>query len=256
MNRVHRAPVHPDVIVGEDCQTSVKVWQPWIRTVHWTIVGTVVALSVTGYYIGNPVMVVGTRWSLMSLMRTVHYLAAWLFIAALVGRAFLAFSGNPWARWDQLVPVARERRSALKRTVRYYLFMEHEPAEVVGHNPLAGLAYVALFGLFLAQTVTGIALMAVTDHSGWQWTLTGWLNQLLPVATIRLVHHLIMWFTWTFVAFHLYAATLTDRIEQGGEISSMVGGWKILPSLRVHNELRADADRRRRRYTPQARRVR
>jgi Ni,Fe-hydrogenase I cytochrome b subunit len=82
----------------------VKVWQPWIRTLHWTLVATVVARSLTGFYIGNPVLDAGPRWSLMSLTRTTHPIASWVFIAVQIGRGFLAFTANPWASWDQLVP--------------------------------------------------------------------------------------------------------------------------------------------------------
>jgi Ni/Fe-hydrogenase 1 B-type cytochrome subunit len=247
---LRRSPTHPDVIVGRECVSAVKVWQPWIRTLHWTLVASVVVLSVTGYYIGNPLFDAGPRWSLMSLARTSHLIAAWVFMAVLVGRVFLAFTGNPWARWDQLVPWRSQRRQQLHHTLRYYLFLETEPAPVVGHNPMAGIAYLGLFVVLIAQTLSGIALMAAQDNSsGWQALLTGWFSGWLPLTQGRFVHHLLMWVIWTFVITHLYAATLSDRIERGGEISSMIGGWKLLPQERVSAELARDADRRRRRYT-------
>jgi hypothetical protein len=90
----HRTPTHPDVIVGRANVSAVKVWQPWIRTLHWTLVATVAVLSMTGFYIGNPVLDAGPRWSLMSLARTTHLIASWVFIAVLIGRVFLAFTGN------------------------------------------------------------------------------------------------------------------------------------------------------------------
>jgi Ni/Fe-hydrogenase 1 B-type cytochrome subunit len=246
----HRPPVHPDVIVGSASVSAVKVWQTWIRILHWTLVTSVVFLSVTGFYIGNPVLDAGPGWSLMSLARTTHLICAWVFIAVLIGRLFLAFSGNPWARWDQLVPWRTERRQQLRHTLRYYLFLEKEPAPVVGHNPMAGMAYLALFAVLIAQTFSGIALMASQDNTGgWQSTLTSWFSGWLPLTEGRFVHHLLMWVIWTFVITHVYAATLSDRIERSGEISSMIGGWKLLPQERVTKELARDADRRRRRYT-------
>ncbi len=248
-SNTHRPPTHPDVVVSSECVSSVKVWQPWIRTLHWTLAGSVLVLSVTGFYIGNPTVVPPGRWNLMSIMRTVHLVTAWVFVAVLVGRVFLAFTGNPWARWDQLIPAHAGRRAQLRRSLRYYLFLDTEPAEVVGHNPMAGLSYLGVFLVMVAQTFTGISLMATSDNmDGWQHTLTGWLMGDVTPPTQRLVHHLLMWVIWAFVVLHLYAATFSDRIERGGEISSMVGGWKQLPTERVNAELGADADRRRRRY--------
>ncbi len=250
MGRTHRPPVHPDVIVSTDCVSSVKVWQPWIRTLHWTLAGSVTVLSITGYYIANPSPGVFRRLGMMSDMRTVHLVAAWVFMAVLVGRLFLAFTGNPWARWDQLIPRDRHRRDGLRHTLRYYLFLEKEPAPVVGHNPMAGLVYVVVFLVLVTQAFTGIAMMAAGHRSGWQHLLTGWFTSSLPLPTLRFVHHLLMWLIWGFVVTHFYAATLSDRIERSGEISSMIGGWKQLPTDRVQAELETDARRRRRRYAP------
>lgn len=246
----HRSPTHPNVILGNTEVIAVKVWQPCIRVLHWTLVASVVLLSVTGLYIGNPVLDAGPRWSLMTLARTTHLFFAWVFIAVLIARMFLAFTGNPWARWDQLVPWHRERRQQLWRTLRYYLFLDSEPAPVVGHNPLAGLAYLGLFAVLITQALSGIALMASQDNmGGWQAALTGWFSAWLPLPLGRFVHHLLMWVIWTFVITHVYAATLADRVERGGEISSIVGGWKLIPPERVSAELSRDADRRRRRYS-------
>lgn len=246
----HRSPTHSDVIIGDSYVMAVKVWQPLIRVLHWTLVSSVVILSVTGFYIGTPVLDAGARWSLMSLARTTHLIFAWVLIAVLIGRLFLAFTGNPWARWDQLVPWHAERRRQFWHTLKYYLFLEKEPAQVVGHNPLAGVAYLTLFACLVAQSFSGIALMASQDNQGgWQFALTGWFSNWLPLTQGRLVHHLLMWMIWTFVIVHVYAATLSDRVERSGEISSIVGGWKLLPQERVKRELARDADRRRSRST-------
>ncbi len=246
---MHRPPMHPDVIVSSQCVSSVKVWQPWIRTLHWTLAGSVTVLTITGLYIANPTAGLPSRWELMADTRFVHLVAAWVFMAVLVGRVFLAFTGNPWARWDQLIPRCRERRAALAHTVRYYLFLEHEPAPVVGHNPMAGLVYVAVFVVLVAQALVGIALMATGDRMhGWEHALTGWFTAGLPLPTLRFVHHLLMWLIWGFVITHVYAATLSDRIERSGEISSIIGGWKQLPTERVQAELDRNAQDRRERF--------
>jgi Ni/Fe-hydrogenase 1 B-type cytochrome subunit len=248
-NVTRRPPTHPDVVVTDACVSSVKVWQPLIRLLHWSLAASVVVLSVTGFYIGNPYWSPMARWNLMSVMRMAHLITAWVFISVLLARGVLAFTGNPWARWDQIIPRHPERRKALKQTIRYYSFLEQEPAEVVGHNPMAGMVYLVVFVMMWLQAFTGIALMATSDHMhGWQHFLTGWAMDSFTPPTQRLIHHLLMWVIWGFVVTHLYAATLSDRIERSGEISSMIGGWKQLPGERVQADLTRDADRRRRRY--------
>jgi Ni/Fe-hydrogenase 1 B-type cytochrome subunit len=203
-------------------------------------------LSLTGLYIANPLPLVGLGFPIMAWSHDLHVLTGWVLIAALVGRIFLMFTGNPWARWDQLFPSRSDRRAQLWHTIRYYLFLEHEPAEVVGHNPMAGLSYLGIYATFILQALTGVLLIGAQDRTnGWMWALTGWTTNLVPLPTLRLIHHLILWGTWVFVIMHLYAATLTDRIERGGEISSIIGGWKILPRERVEQDLQRHADRRR-----------
>lgn len=246
--QLERPPTHPEVIVGDAQVSAVKVWQPWIRTLHWTLAGSVVILSVTGYLIGNPTIAGADDSDLMANVRFIHLLFAWIFIAVLIGRFILAFTGNPWARWEQIVPVWKTRRSQLWHTMRYYAFLEKHPAEVVGHNPMAGLAYLGFFGLLGVQVITGLSLVAVVDRNGWQWLATGWIFHWLTVPGVRFVHHLAMWLVWTFVVSHIYAASLSDRIERSGEISSMVGGWKLLPRARVDEELANDAAKRRKHF--------
>jgi cytochrome b561 len=91
--------------------------------------------------------------------------------------------------------------------------------------------------------------MANSDNmSGWQHMLTGWAMDSVTPPTQRFIHHLLMWVIWGFVIMHLYAATLSDRIERNGEISSIISGWKQLPVQRVQAELKQDADRRRHRF--------
>jgi len=161
-------------------------------------------------------------------MRTTHLVAAWCSCGA-DRRLFLCFTGNPWARWDQFVPWRSDRRLAAAHPAVLPV-----PGAGTGAGgraqPMAGVAYLALFCVLVAQILTGIALMAVQDNGGgWQATLTGWFSGWLPLPQGRFVHHLLMWVIWTFVITHIYAATLSDRIERSGEVSSMVGAGTASP---------------------------
>lgn len=220
-------------IVPTSDDVLVKVWQLPVRVIHWTIFLSIVVLSITGFYIGTPFLSTGSdpRF-LMGWTRSVHYLTAFIFIAAVIARIIWAFTGNKWARWDQFIPVSKERWANARAGLRYYLFMTREPPPGAGHNAMAGATYLLVFVMFLAQIFTGLALVSL-ESQGFLASTTGWVFAILPIAWVRFVHHLIMWLIWGFVINHLYSAFLMDTEEKTGLISSMFTGWKRLPSDRL-----------------------
>jgi Ni/Fe-hydrogenase 1 B-type cytochrome subunit len=237
-------PTERDTATKEPTATGeqlrrVRVWQAPIRVIHWTLVAAIAVLSLTGFAIGNPVVLPGSGGHVMTTVRAVHIGTGLVFVAALLARVWFAFTGNQWARWQQFLPVWRERRRLILPSIRYYLFLEREAPPVVGHNPLAAMTYLLLYAILALQALTGTALMTAEHRGrGWEWALTGWMFPLVPLPTIRLVHHLVMWLIAGFVINHLYSAMLVDREERGGEISSIVSGWKVLPRDRVDTEIR------------------
>lgn len=226
---------HPtEGIVAEGEVATIKVWQLPVRIIHWTIFTCVVVLSITGLYIAFPFIAVGTEPAfLMGWVRSVHALFAWIFIAAILARLIWMFTGNRWARWNQFIPVSRERRRSARETLKYYLFVKREPPRAVGHNPLAGLTYSILILMFIVQIFTGLALKALDNPDSYLWAISGWVFDLLPITMVRFFHHLIMWLTWGFVVHHVYSAWLVDWEERSGLMSSIVTGYKRLPTDRL-----------------------
>jgi len=208
---------------------TIKVWQLPVRIVHWTIFVSVVVLSFTGFYIGTPFLTAGSDPKfLMGWMRATHNLFAFIFIAAILARIIWAFTGNRWSRWDQFVPVSKERRTNAKAAFRYYTFLSNEPPHETGHNALAGSTYLVLFVMFLVQIFTGLALLSL-ETQGFLSSTTGWVFAISPIPWVRFIHHLIMWLTWGFVVHHVYSAWLVDSDTKAGLISSIFTGWKRLP---------------------------
>jgi len=219
---------------GSDLVT-VKVWDLPVRIIHWALFGSVIVLSVTGFYIGSPFIVQegGTSGYLMGWVRFIHAVAAWVFILSVVSRIAWAFLGNRWARWDQFIPVAKGRRYWGRETFKYYLFLRREPPPAVGHNPLAGLTYTIVFVMFLVQMLTGLALQSLASPGGWKATTAGWLFNFMSLQGVRLLHHLIMWTTLGFVVHHVFSVILVDMEERSGLLSSMITGYKRLPRERL-----------------------
>jgi len=215
-------------------RVTVRVWELPVRITHWVIFLAVVVLSVTGYYIGRPFVIVGSDPQfLMGWMRSIHFVAAWVMIAAILARLLWSLVGNRWSHWDQFIPVSRDRRTGGGEVTKYYLFMRRKPPAEIGHNPLAGLTYSAVYVMFGVQIITGLALMSLEDPAGILYNLTGWVFDIGSIPTARLIHHLIMWLTWGFVVHHVYSAVLIDMEEKNGLISSIITGRKEVEVSRL-----------------------
>ncbi|MBI5029191.1 MAG: Ni/Fe-hydrogenase, b-type cytochrome subunit [Chloroflexi bacterium] len=217
------------------------VWEIPVRLTHWVNVLAIVVLSLTGYYIGNPWILVSSReWYgpfFMGNVRFVHFLFAFIFVASLLLRTYWAFVGNEWASWRGLFPfLTAEGRKGIVNAIKYYLFLRREPPEVVGHNALAGMTYAVIVFLYFMQALTGFALLGEVNPAGIWHPLTGWIFRFVTNQELRLVHHLIMWLLFAFVIHHVYAAILIDNEEGNGLLSSIFSGFKFVSS-KLHDRV-------------------
>jgi Ni/Fe-hydrogenase 1 B-type cytochrome subunit len=211
------------------------VWDHWLRLAHWTWVGAIVVLTVTGYVISDPGWV-PTAWVdgnragyFMGYVRFVHLSAAVVFMLVLLLRAWnLSTSRIPYDRWKALVPFRNRRElRAMFRTVRAYLFIRAEEAPAYfGHNPLQQLTYTVMYLVFLVQAMSGLALWGLYDarHGWWGWFQ--WLNVVLGTQQVRLLHLMVMWLILLFLPAHVYLSIRADNVERSGAISSMVSGGR------------------------------
>lgn len=203
----------------------VYVWQVPVRVTHWLIALSIVILSVTGLYIGNP-SIFGT--GTMLYMKATHLVFAILLVCMIVWRLLWAFIGNRWARWQAFVPFATAGWwSRAWGTVLFYSFLRRRSPEEIGHNPLAAMAYVGVYGLLAIEIFTGFALNAMT-WGGWWGNAFGWIFLFLPANDVRLIHHMIMWLLLGFLVHHVYSSVLMDSEERSGILSSIVTGYKFV----------------------------
>lgn len=132
-------------------ETGVRVWDPFVRLFHWTLVLLFAAAYLTGDEFDRA-----------------HELLGYAIIALLMARLVWGFIGSEHARFRDFVfapaTVLAYARDTLAGRARRYL----------GHNPLGGLMVLLL-----------IAGLLVTAGSG--WLLTGpaeshWLEEVHEVA--------------------------------------------------------------------------
>jgi Ni/Fe-hydrogenase 1 B-type cytochrome subunit len=211
----------------------VYVWQTPVRITHWLIALSIVVLSATGFYIGRPFVTVSGpagQSFFMGWVKVIHGYTAYVFIGAVLVRIIWMFTGNNYARWDKLVPVRRTRQRALLPTVSFYSFLRDRSPGYVGHNPLAGLAYVAVFGLYLLAIATGLTLRG---SSAGVTSPVHWFGSLAPLfgglQTVRWIHHAVMWLLLGFAVHHVYSALLMASVEKTGLMDSIFTGYKWVP---------------------------
>jgi len=205
------------------------IWELPVRLNHWTNVLCIVVLSVTGFFIGNPYSFGQSASDFtMGWIRFFHFTAAYLFTISVMSRVIWSFIGNKYSGWREFFPLSTaEGREKTVKMLRYYMFVDKEVPETVGHNPLATSAYVVLFSIYTLMILTGFAMYA--EHapgSSMHWVLAP-MYSLFSSQGMRLAHHFSMWLIFGFNINHIYSAWLFDVKEHGGEISSMFSGYKF-----------------------------
>jgi Ni/Fe-hydrogenase 1 B-type cytochrome subunit len=209
----------------------VYVWEWPVRLSHWLIVISIFFLSWTGLYIGRPFLVSPgeARFEfVMGTAKTIHFYSAIVFTMAVLVRVIWMFTGNRFSRWNKFIPAGRRRRRAIGPVLKYYLFGLRKPPGFVGHNPLAGLVYAAVFLIYFTMIGTGISLYDVNASAHSPLKIFSFL---LPIyggpQTARWIHHVGMWLIWGFAVHHVYSAILMSQVEGNGTIESIFSGYKF-----------------------------
>jgi len=209
------------------------VYDAAIRIWHWVTALCIVALCITGYFIGSPPPTLSGDVSahfLFGYIRFVHFAAGMILGVMFVLRLYRVLVGGKHARQIFYVPFwSLAWWKEMFSEMGWYLFLK-EPKEYVGHNPLAAAAMFFMFVLpMFVLLFTGFALFAegVGIHSAW-YAAFGWVFRVLGESmTVRTWHHAAMWFVIIFVMVHMYMAIREDMTHRQTTISSMISGWRF-----------------------------
>lgn len=211
----------------------VYVWEWPVRVAHWLIFFSVAVLAVTGFYIGDPFIIASgsaTQRFVMGTVKVIHFDAAIVFVVSVLARVIWMFTGNEYAHWDKFIPLRPRRLRGILPTLKFYLFGLRKPPGFVGHNPVAGLAYTAVFGLYFLQIATGLTMYAVSAHVGSPLRVFIGLAPLFGgVQMARWIHHIVMWLILGFVVHHIYSGVLMSSVEQNATMESIFSGYKFVP---------------------------
>ena len=214
-----------------------------MRATHWIIFLSIIVLTVTGYYIYSPFLTSkASHQFVMATMRSIHEITGYVFIAALIIRLYWFFAGNKWARLGQFLPIGRRRARDFKDQLAYYLFLRREPPLAIGHNPLAGLTYLVVFGIMAAEVLTGLALIQHVNPNKTLGYFINWLPHLISWRYIRLIHFVIMFMLWGFFVHHVYSAVLIGLEERSELVKSIFTGYKVFQGRKLKEDERRDRE--------------
>lgn len=215
--------------------TWVYLWGAPLRVMHWLAAVCIVALIISGLYIGRPYFSSGGEASdhyLMGRFRFVHFLSAAVIVMTGLVRAYWLVAGNKFERWPALFPFTwRSFRNMARMMQSYVRIHPEEQPHFVGHNPMAQWSYTGIYALTSVMVVTGFALYGQSAPEGFFFTAFAWVPALLGgLQHVRLVHHALTWAFPIFIVIHVYLAARADYIERAGLISSIITGGRFVGS--------------------------
>ena len=211
----------------------VYLWRWPLRVTHWISAACIVALAITGLYIGSPYM---STWGeasghfLMGKVRFAHFLAAAIIVGAAILRMYWLFAGGRYASWRALFPVYPRDWRNLVRMVKHYLLVHQERMpHYLGHHPLQQLSYTIIYLIVIVQVLTGFSLYGLADPGGLIHGLFDWVGRALGgYQNARFLHHALTWLLVTFIPLHVYLAFRADVVEREGEMSSIFSGGRFV----------------------------
>ena len=204
-------------------------WSILLRLFHWSFALSIVVLVTTGLYIHfpwtNTMIIDGSTSFPVATMRYIHYIAGFVFTAALLTRLFLLLFGNKQERFWDFLPITPRNIKNLSATLKYYLYLTDEHDHRLGHNTPAGITYFVTFLMALLQIISGFYLLYPESVFWQKWGLTVF----GPQQQGRWIHYLLMWYFIFFIAVHLYIVIWNDIRSKEGLSSSIFNGSKYTP---------------------------
>lgn len=215
--------------------TWIYLWGAPLRVSHWLAAVSLVVLFGTGLFISFPMWVTSGEASshfLMARFRFVHFLAATVIVFAGIIRVYWMFAGNQFERWAALWPFTRKNAGHMWTMLKSYATLNADiQPHFVGHNPLAQVAYTAIYIGTTIMMITGFTLYGQANPGGFFFTVFQWVPGLVGgLQGVRVIHHTVAWLYPIFFSFHIYLAIRADYMERAGVVSSMLTGGRFVTS--------------------------
>lgn len=119
---------------------EIKVWDPFIRVFHWTVV----VCFLIAYITEDDVM-----W--------LHELAGYIILALVAARVIWGLIGSRYARFSDFIYKPETVKQYFKDSLRF------QSKRYIGHNPLGGVMVILLLVMLVLTSWSGIEAEGVED---------------------------------------------------------------------------------------------
>ena len=213
----------------QDELVSMEVWDWQTRLLHW--LNAILIISLVVLILGaEAVEELGFAESTEEWLKSLHAQVGRIFAITLTLRIIWGFAGNRYARWSDMLPFTEEKRRAIAQNIGWVLSgFRGKPPVHVGHNPLASLLYLALFGVLIVQALTGLLLAGIEFNMFPASILTAGLSEHALEEleeAIEEIHEFGLWFVIFFFIAHMAGLVAHHLFDRGGLLGSMIHGKK------------------------------
>jgi len=180
---------------------EVRVWDPFVRIFHWSLVLTFTIAWLTG-----------------DDFEVLHINAGYAVLGLVLLRIVWGFIGTNHARFRDFVYPPADVKGFLRDTLM------HRARRYLGHNPAGGAMIILMLMSLFITTVTGIAYYGIEDGVGQLAMLTG-----IPEAGEEIledVHEFFANLMVLLVVVHVIGVIFESRFHHESLIRAMLTGRK------------------------------
>ncbi|MDZ3835953.1 MAG: cytochrome b/b6 domain-containing protein [Rhodospirillales bacterium] len=167
---------------------TVRVWDPFVRIFHWSLVGLFIVAFATGDE---------SEW--------LHLTAGYAIAALILLRIIWGFVGPRHARFSDFVRTPHEVTDYVRNAMRF------RAPRFLGHNPAGGVMILALLAMLIGISATGF-MMTTGPFWGAEW--------------VEELHEVLVYASLGLIALHV-AGVVVSSLEHGENlVKAMITGRK------------------------------
>jgi len=182
---------------------QIKVWDPFVRIFHWSLVAAFTVAYVTEENFLGP-----------------HIWAGYLLFGLILLRIIWGFIGTRYARFSNFVYAPA--------VIKQYLLdvLSFKAKRHIGHNPAGGAMILALMIGLLITTVSGIVVLGLEGEGPLQFFLAGMSESIEHF--LEEVHEFFANFTVLLVLIHVGGVVFESLLHRENLVDAMINGKKRL----------------------------